>query len=175
MFKKISFAVILMGFSYAAIANWVGGINYHHIVDEANGIKINLSAISGSLGHKILMQDNIYMIPTIRVGVGVKDDTVTLMSVDVDAEIDGFFGVSLKGQMEVNNNVYMFVAPSYANFNVTASAVGNGQQVSATEDTWNFGIGAGAGYRFGESHSAELSYERFDGVDVWSAGLKFDF
>jgi hypothetical protein len=176
MFKKIALTTLLLGVSYTANAEWVGGIHYHHITDEADGMKVSLSAISGSLGHKIPMQDDrISIIPEIRVGFGIRDDVVSSMGVDVGVEIDGFLGFSLKSQMEVNDNLYVYFAPSYANFNLTATASANSQEVAFTNDSWHFGFGAGLGYHFDQKRSVELAYERFDGVDVLSAGLKFNF
>ncbi len=176
MFRKITLTTLLLGFASVSSANWVSGLSYHHITVEENGMKLGFPAISGSLGHKIPMQDDrISIIPEIRVGLGIGDDVVNLMGVDFDVEIDGFLGLSLKGQMEVNNNLYVYVAPSYANFSVTATVSVNNQDIAFTGDSWHFGFGAGVGYHFDQKRSVELAYERFDGIDVLSAGLKFNF
>ena len=175
MFKKITLTTLLLGVSYAATADWVGGISYHRITEKSDGVKIGLGAMSGSLGHKILIQDQIYIIPEVRVGLGVQDDSFDIMGIDVGVEVDGFLSLSLKGQMEVDNNLYAYIVPSYANFNVTTSVSGYGQDMEVTEDSWHFGLGAGLGYRFNQERSVELAYEKFDDVEVMSAGLKFNF
>ena len=175
MLKQVMLTTLLMGFSYTAFANWVGGFSYHHFMEEGDGISLNLGAVSGSLGYKVPMENNFYMIPEVRVGFGVRDDVISVLGNDIEAGIDGFFVVSLKGQREFDNNLYVFIAPSYGNVDVTASAFVNGQSFSGNEDTWVFGIGSGVGYRFNQNMSAELSYETFDGTDVLSAGLKMNF
>ena len=110
-----------------------------------------------------------------RVGFGVREDVVSLSGNDIEVGLDGLFIVSLKAQHEFDNNLYVFVAPSYGNVDVTASAYLNGQNFSGNDNTWIFGIGSGLGYRFSENMSAELSYESFEGTDAISAGLKVNF
>ena len=175
MLKKMMLAMLLMGFSYTAFANWVGGFSYHHFMEEDNGVSIDVAAVVGSLGYKVPMENNFYMIPEVRVGFGVREDVVSLSGNDIEVGLDGLFIVSLKAQREFDNNLYVFVAPSYGNVDVTASAYLNGQNFSGNDNTWVFGIGSGLGYRFSENMSAELSYESFEGTGAISAGLKVNF
>ncbi|WP_114326892.1 outer membrane beta-barrel protein [Candidatus Colwellia aromaticivorans] len=167
MFKKTALAILIAGTSFSSLANWVGGVSYINLSDDEDGIDISLSGISGSLGYKIDSNTNFNFIPEVRIGTGISDDTVY----GVDVEMDSFIALSVRGQYSLENGVYLFAAPSYANVELTASYGG----YSETDDSWEFGIGGGAGYKFNESTSAEFMYEQYDGTDVLSFGVKFDF
>lgn len=181
--KKIVLGMLLASSSLAAIAaesepsgNWVGGIGYINLSDEVeDGLDISVGGIVGSLGYKIKSGDNFYLIPEVRIGTGISDDSVSYLGVDVDVELDGFLALSLRGQFELDNGVYLFAAPTYANAEFTASASQGGQSASATEDSWEFGVGGGIGYNFSKTTSAEVTYEQFDGTDAFSVGLKINF
>lgn len=175
MFKKTALAILIAGSSFSSFANWVGGVSYFNLSDKDDGIEVSLSGISGSLGYKIDSDNNFYFMPEVRIGTGISDDSVSMYGVDVDVEMDSFIALSVRSQYELNNGVYLFAAPSYANLKVTASASQGSQSASETDDSWEFGFGGGVGYQFNESTSAELMYEQYDGTDVLSVGVKFDF
>ena len=175
MFKKTLLAVLLAGSSFSSFANWVGGVSYINLSDESDGLEISLGGIAGSLGYKIESQDNFSFMPEVRIGTGISDDSVSVLGVDVDVEIDGFIAFSIRGQYELENNIYLFAAPSYTNVEFTYSASQGGRSATATENSWEFGIGGGAGYRISDSASAEFSYEQYDGTDVLNFGIKFNF
>lgn len=166
---------MIAGTSFSSLANWVGGVSYINLSEEDDGLEISLGGISGSLGYKIDSDNNFYFMPEVRIGTGISDDSVSILGVDVDVEMDSFIALSVRGQYELDNGVYLFAAPSYANVELTAKASLEGQSASETEDSWEFGIGGGLGYKFNESTSAEFMYEQWDGVDVLSFGVKFDF
>lgn len=175
MFKKTVLAMFIAGTSFSSFANWVGGVSYVNLSEGDDGEEISLGGITASLGYKIDSGNNFYFVPEVRIGTGVGDDSVSMFGVDVDVEMDSFIALSVRGQYDLNNGVYLFAVPSYANVEFTANASQGGQSASATEDSWEFGVGAGAGYKFNESTSAEFMYEQYDGTDVLSLGLKFDF
>ena len=154
--------------------NWVGGISYINLSDEDDGLAISLGGVVGSLGYKIKSGNNFYLIPEVRIGTGISDDSVSY-PVDVDVELDGFLALSLRGQFELDNGVYLFAAPTYDNAEFTVTVSDGGQSASATEDSWELGVGGGVGYNFTKTASAEVMYEQFDGTDVFSLGLKFNF
>lgn len=175
MFKKTALAILIAGTSFSSLANWVGGVSYINLSVEEDGLDISLGGITGSLGYKINSENNFYFLPEVRIGTGISDDSVSMLGVDVDVEMDGFIALSIRAQYELENGVYLFAAPSYANVEFTASASQGGQSATGTEDSWEFGIGGGAGYKFNESTSAEFMYEQYDGTDVLSFGVKVDF
>lgn len=174
--------VLLVSTSMVAVASddgsqnrWVSGIGYANLSDEVDEFDISVSAIVGSLGYKIKSGPNFYLMPEVRFGVGVADDTVSMFGVDVDIELDRFLALSVRGQFDLDSGIYLFAAPTYANAKFTASASQYGQSASITEDSWEFGLGLGAGYNFNSTTSLEISYEQFDGTDVLSLGLKTSF
>ncbi len=175
MFKKSILAILIAGTSFSSFANWVGGVSYMNLSDEGDGLEISLGGVTGSLGYKIDSDENFFFMPEVRIGTGISDDSVTMFGVDVDLELDGFIAFAVRAQYELNNGVYLFAAPSYANVEFTASASQGGYSASETDDSWEFGFGGGVGYKFNETTSAEFMYEQYDGTDVLSLGVKFNF
>ncbi len=167
MFKKKLAALALIGTSFASQANWQAGVGYVNLSDSEGGDSISLDALVGSLGYKFKSGENFYFMPELRLGTGMGDDDLY----GVKVEVESFVALSLRGQYELESGLYLYGAPSYANLEVKASGYGE----SATEDEWEFGLGGGIGYNFSNNMAAELSYEQFDGVDVVSLAVKFDF
>lgn len=181
--KKIVLGMLLASSSLTVMAadnepstNWVGGIRYSNLSEGEDGLDISLGGIVGSLGYKIESGNNFYLIPEINIGTGISDDNVTVRDVtvrdvSVDVELDSFLALSLRAQFELESGMYLFVAPAYGNFEFKISLGG----ASATDDSWEFGIGGGAGYKFSKTTSAEIIYERWDETDVFTLGIRFNF
>lgn len=176
--KNLIFALLFVPLSLTATAsdsqstnNWVGGVGFINLSDDYGDLSISLNGIVGSLGYKIESGDNFSLIPEVRISFGVGSDSVSYFGYKADVELDSFLTLSMRGQYQLDNGVYLFAAPSYANAKVTAS-IGD---YSETDDEWEFGVGGGIGYNFGATTSAELSYEQYDGTDALTLGLKFDF
>ena len=167
MMKKTLLALVLAGTSFASQANWQAGVGYVNLSDSEGGDSISLNALVGSLGYKFKTGDNFYLVPELRLGTGVGDDELYGAKI----EVESFTALSLRGQYDLESGLYIYGAPSYANLEVKASAYVE----SASEDEWEFGLGGGVGYNFSNAMLAELSYEQFDGVDVVSLAVKFDF
>jgi opacity protein-like surface antigen len=176
-------AILLASFSLTAISlpalaedrqpksNWVGGVSYINLSDGEDDFSTSLKSIVGSLGHKISSDNNFLLVPQITIGFGVGDDTLYIYGSKINVRLDHWIALSLRGQYQLDNGLYLFAAPSYANAQFTASSGG----YSETDDEWEFGVGIGAGYNFSETASAELNYEQFNGTDVISLGIKFNF
>ena len=175
MFKKMVLAILVVLSSFSSSANWVGGLGYINLSDKDDGLEINLSVITGSLSYKIDSNHNFYFMPEVRLATGISDDTITVFNVDVDIEMDRFIALSVRGQYELDNGVYLFAAPSYANIEFTVKASQDGQHASESDDSWELGFGGGVGYQFNESTSAEFIYEQYDGTDVLTLGVKVEF
>lgn len=172
MFKKSFLAILLAGISLSSSAGVIGGIGYMNLSDDDDNVDITLGAVVGSLGYKMVAGPGLYIIPEARFGFGVVDDTVNVLGVDVDIELDRFTALSLRGQYESASGLYLFVAPSYAQ--VKASATIAGQTLSISDDDWELGAGGGLGYYFNPATALEFSFEQYDGTDVATLGLKFD-
>lgn len=155
--------------------NWVAGISYMNLSDDSDGIDTSVGGITGSVGYKFKSGEIFYLIPEARVGIGVGSDSVSISGIDIDVELDRFLAFSLRGQFEFDNGIYLYVAPAYANAEYTATASYMGYTESASDDSWEFGVGGGVGYQFNKKVAAELRYEQFDGVDVLSFGVNFRF
>ncbi|MGL5358635.1 MAG: outer membrane protein [Shewanella sp.] len=180
--KQIILGVLIAAASSSVVAaemapsnGWVAGVSYMNLSDESDGMEISVDGVAGSLGYQFKSGEDFYLVPEVRLGTGIGSDSFSLSGIDVEVELDSFIALSLRGQFEFDNGLYLYAAPTYANAKFTASASFMGQSASSTEDSWEFGVGGGVGYRFSQVTSAELSYEQFDGVDVLSVGLKFNF
>ncbi len=165
--KRFLLATIILFFSIPASAQWVAGGGYINLSDSEDGVSVDLGGIYGSLAYVIEAEGNLTFMPELRLGLGVSDDTIS----GVKVELDNFFAFSVRGQFDFDSGVYLYAAPSYARAELTASAFG----LSVSDDDWEFGFGGGFGYKFSEQTWGELSYETFDGTDVLSIGLRYAF
>ena len=73
-------------------------------------------------------------------GTGMGDDTYE----GVDVELDSYYGIVLKPNMDVTDKVNVFLNLGYADFDVSASA--GGYSASASTDEFLWGIGAQADF-----------------------------
>jgi opacity protein-like surface antigen len=164
-------AVAMLLLSFGAHAQWTGSISYSQISIDDDEISVDLGAIVGSFGYRLEMVDRFYLVPEVVVGFGVGDDRVNFEGVSVKAEIDRLWGVSNRFQYEFDTGPYVFGRVSYVNYKLKASALG----LSGSDDSWEFGFGAGAGYMFTPVVGGEVSYENVDSEDVFTVGLRFNF
>ena len=169
--KKSLLALFAITLSASASANWVGGVSYSNLSQDEDGLDVSLNALVATIGYENAVNDNFIITPQFRYGFGVDDDKVDVFGTEVKVELESLMSFDVRGQYEFNNNLYVFAQPSYANVDLKASANGN----SASEDEWEFGVGAGIGYLFNDTTSAEVSFESFDGADVFGIGLRMKF
>ncbi len=168
MFKKIAIALVTLALPLTASANWSLGGGYVNISSDIDGPDVSLGGLYGSAAYKFTTSNSkVSIIPELRLATGISDDTVY----GVDIEMERFIALSAKAQYQVNNNIHIFIMPTYANLEIKASANGS----SASDDEWEFGFGTGLGYDFNQQSSVIFSYERFDDTDVLSAGFSFKF
>ena len=150
---------------------WVAGVGYTTFSESEDDIDISVGAVWGSLGYQIKVSERFRVTPEVRVGKGISGDTIDLLGSPVDVELDSFLAASLRGEYDFQNGAYAFVAPTYAKgeFNVNVGSD------FAEGNAWEIGGGFGAGYYFSEDKKVELAYESFDGTNMISLSLKFDF
>ena len=160
---KCALIATLLTASSVASAQWTVGGGYANYSDDDDGLDLSLGGVYGSAGY-VYQNSQISFIPEIRIGVGVADDTVS----GVNVEIDSFLALSLRGQYEVTKDFSVFLQPSYGRLELTANF--NGQSVS--DDEWEFGFGGGAAFKVSDTTSIEAIYESFDGTDVLSLGFR---
>lgn len=160
-------ALITAAFSASASANWNVSAGASHM--SMDGIDVSFNLANVSVAKQFDLGDSQFnLMPELRIGTGIGDDQ--LMGADV--EIDRFTTIGLRGGYQVNDNVNLFVQPSYGEIKVTASAGG----MSASEESdWEFGIGLGVNYAFSSNSSVEVAYEQFDDTDVIGAAYRYTF
>jgi len=163
MFKKTAVLLSLAILPLTASANWSAGGGYANF----SGDDVSMGAIYGSVAYTHKATNNFFIMPELRLGTGISDDTIS----NVTIEIESFTALSVRGQYDYANGAYLFAMPSYANLDVKASYQGH----SETEDDWEFGYGIGAGYKINDKASIEASFEKYDDVDVATIGFKYSF
>ncbi|WP_218311180.1 outer membrane beta-barrel protein [Alteromonas antoniana] len=169
-------AALTLAFSSSALADWNLSASYNNFSDDTDGIDISMGAVTAGVGYKYEYPNSKFSVmPELRIGTGVKDDDFVLwygdMGLSATVEIKTFTALSVRGQYEISDSVSVFVQPVYANLDVEVSLYGE----SASDDEWDFGVGAGLIARANEQYSFEVSYERFDETDVISAGVRYHF
>lgn len=153
-------ALLLASQASAEFTGSLGGT----LVDSGG---LQLGAVTGTLGYRFPLAENFSFQPEIRGGVGVVDDTID----GVDVEIDNLFGFNARFQVEFDNGFYLFAQPTYTRVEASAS-IGN---IGASDDAWEFGGGGGLGFLFNDNFGIEAGYERIDEADVVNAALRFYF
>lgn len=146
-------------------------VGYMHL---SNGI--SLGALYGTVGYRFEIQQDLYVIPELRIGLGINDDTYRFAGSQTSIELDSVFGFNGRVQYDVNPELYIYGTPSFTRLetSVSSSAQGFGGGSYSYSD-WEFGIGAGAGYQFSDQLSGEVQYESIDSLDVFSFGLRYNF
>ena len=171
MLKKTLLAASLLSFSHLSFADdWVAGAAYSNL----SFAELDFSVLSASIGYQLDYNNGFSLLPEVRVGLGIGDDSLPGFS-EVELEIDTFVAITLRGQYTFTNGMYIYAAPSYANLALSSTVSFEGMSASASEDESEFGFGAGLGYKFSNKIAAEFTYEQFDETDVISLGLKYHF
>jgi hypothetical protein len=93
--------------------------------------------------------------PQIRIGTGVKDDA--------GVEIDRYLVVATRFDYQVSSDVSLFLQPAYGNIEVDSY------------DIWEFGVGVGSTLSVNKDWDLEFMYEEFDGTDVISFGVAYNY
>jgi opacity protein-like surface antigen len=172
--KKLLIGSLLTVMAGTASANWEIGGSYAQLKDEVISRDITLGALVGHLGYHSQLSENVTLVPRLRLGFGISDDTWDAWvpgASDVDISLDRFVSLDVKIQFQANENIYLYLMPAYANAKLSASVLNS----SESDDSWEFGGGAGIGYNFTPKVSVEASYETFDGTDVLSIGFTSRF
>lgn len=163
---KLTVIASLAALSSFANAQWTFSGGYANYNEEDGGVDISLGAVYASAGYEYTSGKMTFM-PELRLGVGVGDDTLF----GVNVEIDTFIAASVRGQYNVTDSFGVFLQPAYGRLEVSASASGQ----SASNDTTEFGFGGGASFKISDTASLEALYETFDGTDIISFGARFTF
>lgn len=146
-----------------AQAPWYGSVGLATLDYEEDFIAgdATVTAISGALGVEFIPN----LAGEFRVGFGLNGDTLIVDDgvelVDVDLDLDEFYGVYLRPQFE-SENIRLYGLLGYINVGVTANAGGG----DFSDDDSDVSFGGGVGYVFNEVMSINLEYTAF-GTDVY--------
>lgn len=161
--KKLLTAALLL-IATTANADLYGGAHYLQMGDS----DITLGGAGVTLGYEHAFTPNTAGIIEVKAGLGAQDDTYN----GVDVDLDGYRIISLKARQETKAGVYLLGILSHATIEVDANYQGYSASTTETE----IGYGAGIGYDFERSQiDIELTYEKFDDVNVATINFKFDF
>ncbi|MBM6551840.1 outer membrane beta-barrel protein [Marinomonas ostreistagni] len=173
--KKLLLGAAVAAASTSALAapidNLVGGFGYLHYNEEFSGQDVTLHGVFGSLGYKHRVTQQFSLVPEVRVGLGIGDDTARYNSQDLDVELDEFIALSLKGQFDINQQLYVFANPTFAHGGFTI----RGDNGSVSDSDHELGLGFGAGFKVAPNADLELAYENLEGTDLIGASLKIGF
>ena len=100
----------------------------------------------------------------------------------LDTDVSEYYGLNLRGQWQLGNNFYLYVAPSYTKIELESerkSIFGCGPEPNPCftlhEGDWEVGAAIGLGYSFSNSISAELSARKLGDADILGISLRYHF
>ncbi|MDX5333632.1 MAG: porin family protein [Gammaproteobacteria bacterium] len=152
--------------------NYVG-VGYAFLTYDESGVpEADLGALTGRFGH--FFTDNLAVEG--RIGFGVADDTVNVLGVDVDVELDNFMGVYGMAHLPVSNSASVYGMLGFTRGELTASAGG----ASFTETDTGLSFGVGVDFSLNETLSLNAEYARYldeSAYDVngFAIGASFKF
>lgn len=168
MFKKSLIALSLLTLPLTAAANWSAGAGYAKLSAD----DLSFGVIYGAVAYEFAEEGSKFsLMPELRLGTGVTDEEVVGLGGGAKLEIDRFTALSIRGQYNHDNGFYVYAMPAYANLDLKYSSFYG----SDSDDSWEFGFGAGVGKKFNENISVEASYEKYDDLDVLTIGFKYAF
>ncbi|QJR81338.1 outer membrane beta-barrel protein [Alteromonas pelagimontana] len=179
---KAILAVSFTGFfCNTASADWNFGVSYMNFSDNSStptaevveqNDEFSVKAMALSVGYLYSIGNSDFSVmPEARYGYGFGDDTITVDDQKVVVEADHFAAFSLRGIYQLSKNFVLFAQPSYGNLKLKAST----DDSRFSQDEWQFGMGAGLSYSSTRSVAFEVMYEKFDDIDIMSAGVRFRF
>lgn len=163
----------LLSSTASAQVPWYGSVGLATLDYEEDYIpgEAAVTAISGAVGMKFIPN----LAGEFRVGFGLEGDTLTYDDgfelVDVDLDLDEFYGVYLRPQFE-SENIQVYGLLGYINVGVTANAGGG----DFSDNDSDVSFGGGVGYVFNEAMSINLEYTAFgtDAYDLDGFGVRFE-
>ncbi|SEL87660.1 Outer membrane protein beta-barrel domain-containing protein [Colwellia chukchiensis] len=168
VFKKSLMALAFLTLPLSASANWSAGGGYANLSED----DIKFGVIYGAVGYEFAETGSEFsFMPELRLGTGIDDDKVPGVGGAITVEVTRFIALSVRGQYNHNSGFYAYVMPSYANLEVKASSFYG----SASDDSWELGLGAGLGKKLNANTRVEASYENYDGTDMWTVAFKYAF
>lgn len=149
------------------------GAGYNFFDTEIGGVEFDNSTVDLRVGT--------FLTPNFaiegRFGIGVTDDSMGVTGVaSVSSEIDNYYGVYLRGQFPINNQISIYGLLGYANteWNLSASIPGLAVRGSFDDSDLSWGLGASFALNQSSSVGAEyLSLYDDGGFEVSGFGVNF--
>lgn len=165
----LSVTILLLGLcsSISAWGQGTFGVSYAQIDDSDIGV----GALVSSVGYRYELSDSFALVPEIRGGIGIKDDSYA----GINVKLKGLAAAALRTELKFSDHVYNFGAISYGRYRFKVSVPGTGSDTGASNDV---GYGGGLGFSFSGSPDSvrlEIGYEDIDSVGIFSAGLRYRF
>lgn len=167
---KKSRLVVILGvlLSTSAVSDeyyFGGGVEFLALCDKFASEEALISTIYGAFGNKY----NDYLSLEARAGIGITDDDIQILGVDVNRKLKSYYGVYFKGTIPVSDNFIPYVLVGYSGGEHEVSI----DNYSDTSFESSFSYGAGLGYRFGDfSLNFEyMSYFDLDAAEVSGFGI----
>ncbi|WP_371195228.1 outer membrane beta-barrel protein [Glaciecola sp. SC05] len=157
-------AILLTAFSTAAIAQASIAGSYANL--SADDLSFGVVNINAAFEFRA-QNSQFSLMPELRLGIGVQDDTLF----GTNVEVDEFQSVALRLNYYASDTIAVFIVPSYARLGIQASQGGFSSSASETE----FGLGLGVSGKIADEWAVEGSYERYDDTNVLSAAIRYYF
>ena len=157
-------AALLMGSSVVAADNgWYAEAQYQSLDISVDGLSVALGAMGIVLGRDLTENIAVELVA----GLGAGDDSVD----GIKVEVDRYVGLVVKPNMDINEQVNIFLALGYVDIQLEASAGGESLKDSSSEFMW----GVGGEVSFNENMYGTIGYSDIDGADgvQLSIGLRF--
>jgi hypothetical protein len=140
-------------------------VGAHHLNSSIGSS--DFDAIGLSAAYKFSLNDKWSLVPELRYIEGYDEDYI---------KVDALTTVALKLEYQLTANSYAYVAPSYADIEITPEvSIANGQQIGFSTSEKEFGAIVGVGYQLNPQTAIELSYEDYDLFDGINVALRYSF
>lgn len=146
-------------------------------VDSAYTMNVNLTRFDGdngqfdiptiAFGYELISKE-ISLIPEIRYGAGDNAE-------GTDFEIEKYLSLSVKGQWNFQNGLYVFLYPSYSNITLKEKSPRWSCCSDEKQSSWSLSAGAGFGYKIIDAIAIESTVEKSSDYHYFSLGLRFNY
>ena len=163
--KAIFIGVALL-FSAQASAQTVTSFGYYNA--HENDLDVDLGVLVGSVGYQFAPNDAIRIVPEVRGGIGVTDESI----LGAEIKIRNVVAAALRVELAISEPVYLYTVSSYGEYEFKAEDRVLG---SATVSDDDFGFGGGVGFNASQELAFEAGYEDVGGLDVFNASVRVRF
>jgi len=139
--------------------------------DSINGQAFDVDLGAGTLGLGYQINDNFAVEGF--VGTGLKDDSITVSGINLDAELKSIYGIYVKPSANLTDDVKIFAKVGYVSYELEASVPA--LAFSESEDFDDFSYGVGAQFDISDNTYISASYTAIDEVDGFGMALGFKF